>query len=123
MTTTTETIPATGAAGRRLPRLRTIVLAFVVGIILASISAAVGLAAYTQMQQGRVLPGVRVGTVDISGLDRAAAADRLHAAYGSYGQGHVLVTIGTTSDAIDPVACTIVEAGRLLIRRWGPSAR
>ena len=100
MTTTTETIPATGAAGRRLPRLRTIVLAFVVGIILASISAAVGLAAYTQMQQGRVLPGVRVGTVDISGLDRAAAADRLHAAYGSYGQGHVLVTIGTTTHEI-----------------------
>src|SRR5438552_17905391 len=96
MTTTTETIPATGAAGRRLPRLRTIVLAFVVGIILASISAAVGLAAYTQMQEGRVLPGVRVGTVDISGLDRAAAADRLDAAYGSYGQGHVRVPIRAT---------------------------
>ena len=77
MTTTTETI-ATPAlpARRRVPRVRSVVAAFVVGAILATTAGAVSLAAYSQMHAGKILPGVHVGTVDVSGLDRAVAADR-----------------------------------------------
>src|SRR5437764_67322 len=80
MTTTTETI-ATPAlpARRRVPRVRSVVAAFVVGAILATTAGAVSLAAYSQMHAGKILPGVHVGTVDVSGLDRAVAADQLAA--------------------------------------------
>ena len=101
MTTTTETI-ATPAlpARRRVPRVRSVVAAFVVGAILATTAGAVSLAAYSQMHAGKILPGVHVGTVDVSGLDRAVAADRLNAAFASYGQGKLVLSVGTTSEQI-----------------------
>ncbi|HEY3071287.1 MAG TPA: VanW family protein, partial [Candidatus Limnocylindrales bacterium] len=101
MTTTTETI-ATPAlpARRRVPRVRSVVAAFVVGAILATTAGAVSLAAYSQMHAGKILPGVHVGTVDVSGLDRTVAADRLKAAFASYGQGKLVLSVGTTSEQI-----------------------
>jgi vancomycin resistance protein YoaR len=41
---------------------------------------------------GKILPGVRVGTVDVSGLTRDEAIARLDSEYASLGQGDVIVT-------------------------------
>src|SRR5438874_7577123 len=101
MTTTTDTIPnARLTARRRLPRVRLVLAAFVVGAILASAGAAVSLAAYAQIHAGKVLPGVHVGAVDLSGLDRAAATERLKDRYASYGQGQVVLSVGATTEQI-----------------------
>jgi vancomycin resistance protein YoaR len=101
MTTTTDTIPNAGlATRRRLPRARTVVVAFVVGAILATTAGAFSLAAYSQMHAGKILPGVHVGAVDVSGLDRAAAAERLKAQFASYGQGTLALSVGATSEQI-----------------------
>jgi len=93
MTTTTPdtvTIPAPGTANPSL-RVR-FAVAFLVGLIAAMAIGVGSLYAYDQQYTGRVLPGVRVGDVDLSGLDAATAADRLRDAYGSLGEGSVTIT-------------------------------
>jgi vancomycin resistance protein YoaR len=93
MTTTTPdsigvTVPdARGSSGH----LR-FVVAFIVGLLLATVAGVGALYAYDQQYVGRVLPGVRVGTVDLSGLEPAAAAERLRDAYGSLSDGEIVLT-------------------------------
>ena len=93
MTTTTPetvTIPVPETA-RTSVRLR-FTVAFLVGLI-AALAVGVGaLYAYDRQYTGRVLPGVRVGNVDLSGLDAPSAADRLRSAYGSLGEGSITIT-------------------------------
>jgi vancomycin resistance protein YoaR len=93
MTTTTPdtvTIPAPVTARSSL-RVR-FAVAFLVGLLAAMAIAVGALYAYDQQYVGRVLPGVSVGDVDLSGLDAATAADRLRGAYGSLGEGTVTIT-------------------------------
>jgi vancomycin resistance protein YoaR len=82
--------PTLEAPGSRRPSLR---LRFFVGFIVSLIAVlgvgAGGIYAYDQQYTGRILPGVRVGSVDLSGLDGAAAADRLATAFASYSSGHI----------------------------------
>ena len=66
-------------------------VAFLVGLLLATVAGAGALYAYDQQYIGRVLPGVRVGTVDLSGLEPAVAAERLRDAYASLGEGEIIV--------------------------------
>jgi vancomycin resistance protein YoaR len=81
-----EAIPRSGARiWRRL------LLAFLVGLILSLAAATAALLAWDLGFEGRVLPGVRVGTTDLSGLDRAAATAALEQAYGEYGAGQVVI--------------------------------
>jgi vancomycin resistance protein YoaR len=93
MTTTTPetvTIPVPETA-RASARLR-FAVAFLVGLI-AALAVGVGaLYAYDRQYTGRVLPGVRVGNVDLSGLDAPSAADRLREAYGTLGEGSITIT-------------------------------
>ena len=77
-----------------------LVMAFVLGLLLAGFAAAGVLYAYDQQYVGRILPGVRVGAVDLSGLDVATARDRLAEAYASVGQGEVVVAVAGQATAI-----------------------
>ena len=77
--------------GHRPGRLR-FAVAFLVGLLLATVVGVGAMYAYDQQYVGRVLPGVRIGTVDLSGLDAAAAGERLREAYGSLGEGKIVLT-------------------------------
>src|SRR5918995_2219337 len=91
-TTTPESIGvAVPDARRASPRLR-FAVAFIVGLLVATVAGVGALYAYDQQYIGRVLPGVRVGPVDLSGLAPAVAADRLREAYGSLGEGEITLT-------------------------------
>ena len=72
--------------GRKVAAVLTLVLIPV--LLLAG--AAGGLAAWDAGYEGRILPGVNAGTADLSGLDRAAAAAAITAAY-PYQDGRVVV--------------------------------
>jgi vancomycin resistance protein YoaR len=75
----------------RRPRRRLVfAAAFLVGVTAVFLASAAGLAAWDAGYEGRVLPGVRVGAVDVSGLDRASATAALAAAY-PYDQGRILL--------------------------------
>ena len=50
-----------------------------------------GLLAYDLRHDGRVLTGVTVGSVDLSGLDYDEASAALQVAYGNYGDGRVVI--------------------------------
>ena len=82
-------------------RLRTrFIVAFTIGL-LAVLGLGVGaLYAYDQQYHDRVLPGVRVGDVDLSGLTPAEASTRLHAAYDGFAKGQVTLVAGEKRLAI-----------------------
>jgi vancomycin resistance protein YoaR len=66
-------------------------VAFVIGL-LAVLGVGVGaLYAYDQHHQGRILPGVRVASVNLSGLTPAEASARLHEAYDQFASGKVVL--------------------------------
>jgi vancomycin resistance protein YoaR len=67
-------------------------LAFLLGIALVVGAGGGALYAYGQQYSGRVLPGVQVGAVDLSGLTPDAARAALGDAYASLAGGHVVVT-------------------------------
>jgi vancomycin resistance protein YoaR len=95
MSTTTPDSIGIAVPDERRPspsgRLR-FVVAFIVGLLLATIAGAGAMYAYDQQYIDRVLPGVRIGAVDLSGLDEAAAAERLREAYGSLAEGEIVLT-------------------------------
>ncbi len=67
-------------------------IAFVFGAVLALAIGAGALYAWGQQYEGRVLPGVRVGSTDLGGLNREQAEAALTSAYGSLGAGQVTLT-------------------------------
>jgi hypothetical protein len=61
--------------------------------LMAVLALGVGaLFAYDQQYVGRVLPGVRVGSTDLSGMTEAEATAALTNAYAPLGEGSVVVT-------------------------------
>ena len=98
MTTTTpenvlstpDPIEAIAAVGRPSPRKR-FAVAFVLGLVGAMLIGVGALYAYDQQYVGRVLPGVSVGSVDLSGMDPAAATASLSEAFASATQGEVVL--------------------------------
>ena len=107
MTTIDTAPPAIASVRGRLPAVRAIVLAFGAGLLIAALLAALGLYAYDRAYAGRVMPGVRVDGVDLSGLDRAAASQRLSAALVSVGTGTVVLSDGSASESL-----TYAQLGR-----------
>jgi vancomycin resistance protein YoaR len=100
MTTTTPdaiALPTTPPRGRRT-KLR-FAVAFLIGLVATMALGAGAMYAFDQQYAGRILPGVRVGGQDLSGLEPAAAADRLRAAYASLGEGE-LVLQGPDGDTV-----------------------
>ena len=84
---------------RRFPFFR-LISAFLVGLLLAGALGVGALYAYDSRYATRVLPGVSVGAVDLSGLDREAARARLAQAYASFSEGRVVVRLGDEETVI-----------------------
>lgn len=67
-------------------------LAFVLGVLLIVGAGAGALYAWGQQYDGRILPGVRVGATDLSGLTRDEAQSAIARAYASLGTGMIRLT-------------------------------
>jgi vancomycin resistance protein YoaR len=106
MTATTETLEQTDEPGRPSPWLRC-GLSFAVGLVAVLLVGVAALYAYDQQYAGRVLPGVRVGSVDLSGLPPDAARAELARAYGSLSEGQIVL-----SGIEDEQVITYAEIGR-----------
>lgn len=90
-TTTPETIAIPAGSTRRSSGRMRFGVAFLVGLLVALVAGVGAIYAYDQQYVGRVLPGVRVGSVDLSGLDPAVAADRLRAEYAALSEGEIVL--------------------------------
>ena len=64
------------------------------GLVLALVAAGAFLVGLSIAYQGRIMPGVQVAGVDLSGLDRAGAEARLAAALPPVGAGHLTLGLG-----------------------------
>jgi vancomycin resistance protein YoaR len=98
-TTTPDTIALETTPPRsRRTRLR-FAVAFLVGLVATLALGAGALYAFDQQYAGRILPGVRIGSVDLSGLEPVSAADRLQAEYAYLGEGELVLSgpDGTTT--------------------------
>jgi vancomycin resistance protein YoaR len=91
MTATTETLDQIVEPGSPSAWLR-FGLAFALGLAVALLVGAGALFAYDQQFAGKVLPGVRVGSVDLSGLTPEVARAELQSAYGSLSDGRIVLT-------------------------------
>ncbi|GAC1665681.1 MAG: VanW family protein [Candidatus Limnocylindrales bacterium] len=97
MTTALDSTAAPDVAPPSTRRRRFVsrmMLAFVLGLA-AALAVGVGaLAAYDQQYQGRVLPGVHVGSLDLSGMTSDQAAARLHQQFDGFTSGTVVIAVG-----------------------------
>jgi vancomycin resistance protein YoaR len=98
----TTVLEPTVAADPALPLARTrrllprFVLAFLLGLV-AVLAIGVGaLYAYDQQYQGRILPGVHVGAVNLGGLTSNEASALLHGRYDALADGTAVLVAGTT---------------------------
>ncbi len=82
-------VPAAPGPRRRRRRVAILLAAVLVPVLLVA-AAAGGLVAWDAGYEGRILPGVRAGTADLSGLDRIQAAAAIAAAY-PYHDGRVIL--------------------------------
>jgi vancomycin resistance protein YoaR len=104
--------------------------AFTFGILGVLVVSAGALAAFESSNTGRVMPGVHVGTVDLSGLTPSEARARLNDAYAAFGEGELVLSAGDTTrpvayaaigrrldvDAIVERAMAVGRAGETLDR-------
>jgi vancomycin resistance protein YoaR len=70
-------------------------VAFLAGILAVLALGAGALYAYDRQFEGRILPGVRIGGVDLSGLDPAAARSRLMSSSAALGEGELVLVAGS----------------------------
>ena len=87
----TEGDPPAGPRRRRSLAVR-FGVAFLVGFLLAVGIGSGVLYAWGQQYDGRVLPGVRVGSTELGGLTREQAATQIENAYGSLSTGQITLT-------------------------------
>ena len=111
MMTTPESVTGGHESRRPSARLR-FAVAFLVGLVLALGLGTGALYAYDQQYTGRVLPGVAVGDVDLSGLTPDAARAALQGAYHGYADGRIVLT-GPDGLAV----ITYAEIGMVWIRK------
>src|SRR3954451_11706503 len=67
-------------------------LSFVVGFVVAVGIGAGALYAWDRQYDGRVMPGVHLGSADLGGLTRDEAGAAIASAYGSLGNGQITLT-------------------------------
>ncbi|MBA2557629.1 MAG: VanW family protein [Chloroflexi bacterium] len=101
MTTRTERIPAVSALPPDGSRWRSALVAFFTAFALALLMGAAFVFGIQQLHGGRVLPGVSVGGVALSGLDRAQAEARLREVMPPLSTGQALLTTEGTTTAVD----------------------
>ncbi len=77
-------------------------VAFLVGILVAMLIGTGAIYAYDRQYEGRVLPGVHVGDVDLSGLDRDEAIAALESAYAPLGEGVAVIEAGSVAELSIP---------------------
>ena len=102
-TTTPETvvIPAPDTADVRRPSTRLqFAVAFLVGLLAAMALGVGALYAYDRQYIGRILPGVAIGSLDLSGHDPATAAAAIREVYGFLGEGSVTFATPTSERTI-----------------------
>jgi vancomycin resistance protein YoaR len=90
--TTPETvvIPTPDVPVARRPSVRfRFAVAFLIGLLAATALGVGALYAYDNQYAGRILPGVSIGSVDLSGQDPGAAEAVIRAAFGHLGDGTV----------------------------------
>jgi vancomycin resistance protein YoaR len=103
-------------------------VAFVVGFLLAIGTGAGILYAWGQQYDGRILPGVRVGSTELGGLTREQAGAEIAKAYGTLGVGQITLTgpdgQTTTMSYADvgrgPDASPLLDAALAAGRQGGP---
>jgi vancomycin resistance protein YoaR len=84
--------PSEPTTARRRPRAAVrFGVAFLVGMILALAVGVGALYAYDQQYHGRILPGVRVAQIDLAGMTREQAIDRVAAEYGWVSDGAIQI--------------------------------
>jgi vancomycin resistance protein YoaR len=122
-----ESAPPIAPTRRLLPRF---IVAFVLGLI-AALGLGVGaLYAWGQQYDGRVLPGVRVGSTELGGLSREQAKAKIASAYGSLGTGQValtgpdgqMTTIGYSDLGRGPDTSALLDAALAAGRQGGALA-
>jgi vancomycin resistance protein YoaR len=106
MTATSETLDQTTEPGPPSPWLR-FGLAAGLGLVGAFLIAVGALLVYDQQYSGRILAGVHVGSVDLSGLTPDAARAELDRAYGSLADGRIVL-----ASVEDRQVITYAEIGR-----------
>ena len=94
MTTATDTVPLRSDRPAAAARSR-FLIAFLAGLAAVLLIGAGALYAFDRQYEGRILPGIRVGSVDLSGLTQEAARGRLGAAYAPAGDGELVLTAGS----------------------------
>ncbi len=99
MTTETQSVAAVPSASRNFAWRRS-ALAFGITLIAIIAFAVAFAAAFAAFHQGRVLPGVSVGSVPVAGLDRTAAAATLRSELPNLGSGALTIKIGNETKVI-----------------------
>lgn len=84
-----------------------VAIGFVLGLLGTLFIAGAVVFGLWRAYDGKIMPGVRVGTVDVSGLTREEAIAKLSSEYASFGQGDVIVTTPGGKETI-----TYQEVGR-----------
>ncbi len=89
-----ETSDETSDARRSRHLLPRVALAFFLGLVAVLVIGVGALYAYDQQYHDRVLPGVRVGSVDLSGMTAGEAASRLRETYDGLATGQIVLVAG-----------------------------
>ncbi|HZC32899.1 MAG TPA: VanW family protein [Candidatus Bathyarchaeia archaeon] len=125
----TEDEPAAAPRRRRSLAFR-FGASFVLGFLLAAGIGVGVLYAYGQQYDGRILPGVRVGSTELGGLTREQAEAKIANAYGSLATGQIrltgpdgqMTTISFADVGRGPDTSALLDAAFAAGRQGGPLA-
>ena len=106
MTTATDTVLVRTDRARAATKSR-FAMAFAAGLVAVLVLGAGALYAFDRQYDGRILPGIRAGSVDLSGLTPEAARSRLGAVYAPAGEGELVLTAGART-----VRVSFADVGR-----------
>ncbi len=91
-TTTPDSIAIAPPTARRSSVRVRFAAAFLAGLLVVLGVGAGVMYAYDQQYAGRVIPGVRIAGIDLSGLDAGAAAERLRTEFAALAEGTITLT-------------------------------
>jgi vancomycin resistance protein YoaR len=106
MTTETQSVAAVASAQRGFAWRRA-AIAFAITLLAIFAFTTAFAAGYAAFHEGRILPGVSVGSVSLAGLDRGAAQQALRRSLPDMGSGRLSVQIGDRQELI-----TYADIGR-----------